>query len=60
MINNTPLKDSESLLHISFTLCFCSIMANHLGSVIEVVRSINLNRSVAAKSNFPYHKVFLS
>ena len=60
MINNTPVKDSESLLYIFFILSFCSIIANHPGSSIEVVLSINLNRPIAKESNFPYHKVVLS
>ena len=47
MINNTPVKDSESLLYFFFALSFCSIIANHLGSPIEVVLSINLNQSIA-------------
>ena len=60
MVNNTVVKDSEYLLYISFTLCLCSTITNHLGLVIDVVQNINLNRSIAAKGNFPYHEVVLS
>ena len=60
MANDTPIKSSAFSLYISFTLCSCSTTANHRGLVTRVVRNINLNQSIAEKSNFPYHKIALS